>query len=231
MADKLTSTPRNTHDISGAGDRYEALVELLEHQASQSARDRALELEQLRRSRERRGPRPYWLLGVMAFLLAWVWLLPPAFLRTDPPPPQPLEQEEAALRFAIYVQAQRIAAYRAETREYPVRLEEAGPPLPDMQYTRLAAGLYQLTGETDRIRLTYRSDLPLEGFVRSGADVIERGARPARGESTNGLDPAGAAGGPEPREAGDAARPGDAADPGDTAAPVRPAPAPAGGGA
>lgn len=173
MTEDPASKPRNIHDISGSGDRYEALVQVLEHQKSQSERDRALELERLRRNRERRRARPYWLLGVLLALTAWLWLLPPSFLRIDPPPPQPLEQEEAALRFAMYVQAQRIAAHRLETGEYPARLEDAGPPLPGMQYTRLAAELYQLTAETDRLKLTYRSDLPLQDFVGSGADVVD----------------------------------------------------------
>ena len=187
MTDPSNPTPKNTHDVSGAGDRYEALVELLEHQASQSERDRALELDQLRRRREKRGGKPFLLVGVLLLLTGWLWIWPPAFLRMDPPPPQPLEQEEAAVRFAMYVQAQRIAAYRNETGSYPERLEEAGPPLPGMQYTRLAEGLYQLTAETDRLALTYRSDLPLDDFVGSGASVLppdlERATEPGSGSA------------------------------------------------
>lgn len=186
MIDDPASTSRNTHDISGTGDRYEALVEVLEHQASQSERDRALELERLRRNRERRSPRTYWVLGVLLLLTAWLWIFPPGFLRVDPPPPQPIEQEEAALRFAMYVQAQRITAHRLETGEYPARLEDAGPPLPAMRYARLAPDLYQLTAETERLRLTYRSDLPLDEFVGSGAGVLDGLDRPGRPEGPTG---------------------------------------------
>lgn len=171
-----TTAPPDTHDVSGAGDRYETLVELLEHQNRQAAadRDRELELEQLRLRQDR--PRtPLWLVGVLLLLTAWLWLFPPSFLRLDPPPPQPIEREESAVRFAIYLQAQRLKAYHQETGTYPERLEEAGPPLPRMRYIRLAPQLYQLTGATDRLVLTYRSDLPLDEFVGSGADILPEG--------------------------------------------------------
>ena len=172
MSEDRNEVTRDAHDISGAGDRYEALVEVLQHQTSQAANDRAREQEQLRRSQEQRDT-PWWLVGVLLLLTAWLWIFPPGILRVDQPPPQPVAQEEAALRFTIYVQAQRIKAFREETGRYPDRLEEVGPPLPGMQYARLAPSLYQLTAVTDRLTLTYRSDLPLEEFVGSGATVID----------------------------------------------------------
>lgn len=172
MSDDRTERPQHAHDISGAGDRYEALVEVLQHQESQAERDRERESEELRRRLERDGP-PWWPVAVLVVVAAWLWLLPPGFLRIDPPEPQPIEQEDASLRFVMYVQAQRIKAYREETGRYPARLEDAGPPLPSMRYTRLSDDLYQLTGETDRLTLTYVSDLPLEDFVGPGAYVID----------------------------------------------------------
>lgn len=174
VTDDHTSRRRDTHDISESGDRYEALVDVLEHQKSQAARDREYEERQRQRRRER-NTTPFWLVGILVLITAWLWLFPPSFLRMDPPPPQPIAEEEAALRFVMYVQAQRIRAYRMETGQYPDRLEDAGPPLPSMTYDRLSTDLYQLTGSTDRLTLTYMSDLPLDDFVRSGADAIEGG--------------------------------------------------------
>lgn len=169
-----TIDSRNTHDVSGSGDRYQTLVELLEHENRQAAadRERELKLEQLRLRRDR-GSTPYWVAGILLLVTAWLWLWPPALLRLNPPAPQPIEREESALRFAIYLQAQRLKSYRDETGEYPLRLEDAGPALPAMQYVRLAPQLYQLNAGTDRVMLTYRSDLPLSEFVGSGADVLE----------------------------------------------------------
>lgn len=162
----------NSHDITGSGDRYETLLEVLEHQKSQAARDRELEEAERQFSKEQQGG-PYWLVVVLLVITAWLWIFPPAFLRMDPPPPQPIEQEEAALRFTMYLQAQRIKAFRQETGRLPDSLEAAGPPLPGMRYTVLHTDLYQLTGATDRVTLTYRSDLPLQEFVGSGADVVD----------------------------------------------------------
>ena len=162
----------DAHDISGAGDRYEALLDVLEHQRTQKEQDEAREVAERRRRQDERR-RPYWLVGVLLLITAWLWLFPPSSLRVDPPEPQPIQQEEEALRFAMYVQAQRIRAFRADNGRLPDRLEEAGPPLPGMRYTVLADGLYQLTGETDRLTLTYQSDLPLEEFLGTGEDVVD----------------------------------------------------------
>ena len=159
------------HHISGSGDRYEALLEVLEHEKTQAARSRELEEAERRRQKQRRVP--YWPVAVLLVITVWLWLFPPGFLRLDPPPPQPIAQEEAALRFTMYVQAQRIKAFRQEQGRLPETLEEAGPPLPGMSYIVLQNDLYQLTGSTERLTLTYRSDLPLDDFLGSGADVID----------------------------------------------------------
>ena len=165
------------HNISGGGaDRYEALLEVLEHEKTQAAKARALEEAERQMSKKQGGP--YWPVGVLLIITAWLWLFPPAFLRLDPPEPQPVAQEEAALRFTMYIQAQRIKAFRQEHNRLPENLEEAGPPLPGMRYTVLHSELYQLTGATDRVTLTYRSDLPLQEFVGSGADVIDESELP-----------------------------------------------------
>ena len=170
-----TPSPDRSHDVSESGDRYEALVEVLEQQKLQQERGKAQE------SKERdskRGGQPFWLVFALLIIAGWLWLLPPEPLRMNPPDPQPVAQEEAALRFAMYLQAQRILAYQQEAGRLPLTLETAGPPLPGMEYTLLQDGLYQLTGSTDRLTLTYRSDLPLDTFVGTGADIVNAGQLP-----------------------------------------------------
>jgi hypothetical protein len=162
--------PRDPPNITGGGDRYEALLEVLQRRAHQEARDRALEAQERVRRSERATP--YWLIVVLALISAWLWLMPPSFLRVEASPPPPVAEEETTLRWVIYLQVQRIKAYEAEKERLPDRLEEAGQPLPGMRYVKLAPTLYQLTGATDRVVLTYRSDLPLVAFVGSGADVV-----------------------------------------------------------
>ena len=158
-----TPSSGDSHDVTDSGDRYEALLEVLETQKAQAARDRAR--ESARGTGRRSGP--VLLVGVLLAIAAWLWLFPPAALRVEPPPPQPIAEAETVLRHVMYLQARRIEAFRNETGRYPDALEEVGPPLPGMQYTRLQEGLYQLTGSTDRLTLTYRSDLPLDDFGSS----------------------------------------------------------------
>lgn len=165
------TSDRNAPNLTGGADRYETLLEVLEQQSAQARADREREARERERRRRRRVPS--WLLVALLVGTAWVWLFPPSFLRVEAPTPQPVAEEEAALRFAIYVQAQRIELYRREAGRLPETLEEAGPPLEGMSYLRLSRDLYQLTGSTARVTLTYRSDLPLDAFVGSGADVVD----------------------------------------------------------
>ena len=164
-----TDTPSSgdSHDVSDRGERYEALLEVLEHQKAQQERDRAREAAL--RAPHRRGTT--WLTGALLAVAVWLWLFPPAPLRIEPPPPQPVAEEEASLRFIMSVQARRLEAFRQVNGRYPSSLEEPGPPLPRMRYARLHDDLYQLTGTGDRLTLTYRSDLPLDDFAARAPDA------------------------------------------------------------
>lgn len=164
----MTTAPPSSgdsHDVSDSGDRYEALLEVLEHQKAQRERDRAREAA-LRAPHRRRGTG--WLVAVLAAVAVWLWLFPPAPLRIASPPAQPAAEEEAALRFIMSLQARRLEAFRRVNGRYPSALEEAGPPLPGVGYARLHDDLYQITGTTERLTLTYRSDLPLDDFTGGG---------------------------------------------------------------
>jgi hypothetical protein len=171
------STPGTSEpvDITSTGDRYETLLQIMEQQSARAARDRADEERELKRQRRRPSRVPPWATILLAIATLWIWLFPPAALRVDPPPPPPIEEETAALRFTMYLQVQRIRAFQEANDRLPVRLEEAGPPLPAVEYHRLSDDLYQLNGATDRVLLTYRSDLPLDEFVGAGADVVDVG--------------------------------------------------------
>ncbi|MFW5947177.1 MAG: hypothetical protein ACOCUW_01685 [Gemmatimonadota bacterium] len=158
-----------SHDITGGGDRYEALLEVLEREKTRAQEEREWEA----RTRRQQGRRPYWPLAVLLAVAAWLWLFPPAFLRIEPPPPPSIEQEEQALRLTMYLQVRRIRAFAEETGRLPETLDQAGPPLPGMEYALLQPGLYQLTGVTDRLTLTYRSDLPLRDFAGDAVDLLD----------------------------------------------------------
>lgn len=172
------SVRREPSNITGGGDRYAALAEILEQAEANASRAREVEEREAAQRARRESVVPVWLVVVLALAAAWLWLTPPTVLRADPVPPQPLEREEAALRLAMYVQVQRIRAFERERERLPETLAEAGPPLPAMEYHRLTDGLFQLNGTTDRIRLTYRSDLPLDELITAGAGIMGRGGSP-----------------------------------------------------
>jgi hypothetical protein len=168
---------RKQHEIAGGGDRYEALLEVLQQQKEQAEEDREREAAD-RHRRSERGTRGYLRVIVLVVVAAWLWIFPPPILRIEPPAPPPRAEEEASLRFAMYVQAQRIEAFRREEGHLPDHLDAAGPPLPNMRYVRLGEEIYQLNGSTERVTLTYRSDLPLRDFVGAGADVLDESRIP-----------------------------------------------------
>ena len=162
---------RRAAPVHGGGDRYEALLEVLEQQAERVDRDErprgkgALSAQSV-------------VLLVLLLLTVWVWVMPPAWLVPPPPAPAPAHEEEAALRFGMYLQAQRIRAYEMAHGTLPESLAEAGPPIPGMLYTIVGPGVYELTGSTERVQLTYRSTEPLREWVGSGADLMDSSALP-----------------------------------------------------
>ena len=162
--------PRRAAPVQGGPERYEALLAVLEQQAQRAAHDQPV------RSR----PRPWGsvLLVVLVGVTVWLWVLPPAWLIAPAPEPPPIEEEAAALRFTMYLQAQRIKAFQLRTGRLPEALAEAGQEMPGMGYRVLEDEVYELTGATDRVRLTYRSSEPLGEWVGPGADVVNEAAIP-----------------------------------------------------
>lgn len=163
---------RRAYTVPGGTDRYESLLEVLEAQAERADAD-------ARRSRRGKGrARGRLKLGLLATLVAvtvWLWVLPPAWLVPPPPAPPTAAEEEASLRFGIYLQAQRIRVYQLEHGTLPATLEAAGPPVPGMSYAVVAPGVYELTGETERVRVTYRSTEPLREWVGPDVELLGGG--------------------------------------------------------
>lgn len=162
---------RRAAPVHGGGDRYEALLEVLEQQADRAQRE----------EKTQRGsglPAGSIVLLVLVLLTAWVWIIPPAWLVSPPPAPVPVQEEEAALRFGMYLQAQRIRAFELAHGALPESLAEAGPSLPGMRYVIVEDGIYELSGSTDRVRLTYRSSDPLREWVGSGSELMAPAALP-----------------------------------------------------
>lgn len=162
---------RRASEVRGSADRYETLLEVLEAQAARSESE-----DRTSRPSGAGGGAPRLKLAALLVLIAvtvWLWVLPPPWLIAPAPAGPSAAEQEAGLRFGVYLQAQRIRVYELEHGVLPRTLDAAGPTIPGLTYELVGEGVYELTGETDRVRVTYRSDEPLREWVDSGADVLD----------------------------------------------------------
>ncbi len=72
----------------------------------------------------------------------------------------------------MFLQAQRIEAFRSANGHLPRSLEEAGPPLPGVEYTPLAGQTYYLRGEGGQAYLGYFSSQPIDIFLGDSEDLL-----------------------------------------------------------
>jgi hypothetical protein len=164
-------------EMSQEHERARALAAVLRDQEERALAAREAEARRLRRDRIRRGA-----LLATWIAVAYVWIGSPSWL-DEPPPPQPsIVEEVRALRVDLFLQSQKIEAYRAEHGRLPWVLPEAGPPFPGVVYRRKDSRSYELEGTTDRVRLRYESESPPRDFVGSASAMLE--SRDATGSRT-----------------------------------------------
>ena len=145
-------------------ERAEALAAVMRREA-----EKAIAQRQARPKRFTMGPG---FLFVVAGLNAYVWFGAPAWLHPAPPPPIPMEQLDSSLRLTMYVQSQRIEAFRIENGRLPTTLEEAGSPLAGMEYTILSDTIYEIQGVGDDIQLTLQSTDSMALFMGDAEDML-----------------------------------------------------------
>jgi len=114
----------------------------------------------------------YLALAVSLSLAFWIWFFPPVWAQRDPVSVPSVAEEETSLRLVMFLQAQRIESFRSENGHLPQSLEEAGPPLPGVEYTRLAGQTYYLRGEGGRAYLGYFSSQPIDTFLGDSEDLL-----------------------------------------------------------
>ena len=131
-------------------------------------RDQALRdvLRDVAYKRPRASLRAHVAATVLAMIALVTWLLPVPGLRPDIPFPIPPADEHAGLRFATYVQAQQVEAFRQTRGRLPDVLQETGEPLPGMSYERLDARTYRLGGATERSSVNWVSSDSLTALLR-----------------------------------------------------------------
>ncbi len=106
------------------------------------------------------------ILGVMLGLLtSYLWIGNPSWLPSFDEPAPPQEYQEASMRFAMYLQYQRIEQFRLAHDRLPVSLDEAGSAIEGIDYRRVDAGRYCLTTTHMGTALALQSTDSMEVFL------------------------------------------------------------------
>lgn len=154
--------------VSGEVERARILAAVLRDQAERAESAREVVERRTRRSRLRRGA-----LAVVWVAMAWVWLGGHPSLRVQPPPRATVVEEASALRLQMYLQAQRVEAFRQRTGRLPFVLAETGPPPPGLTYERLGGQGYRLEGMAGRVGVRYDSQRPARELLGTGAGLLD----------------------------------------------------------
>jgi hypothetical protein len=130
--------------------------------------------QQTATSRRRLLGSPY-TVTLAVVLFVYVFFFPPGWL-TDPEPARPIppQQVDQALRFTLYVQAQKVEWYRSETGRLPDSLDEAGRIREKIDYTRRGEDAFDLAAEDRGQVLVYSSEVPAREFLGDAADFLDR---------------------------------------------------------
>lgn len=153
--------------VSEEHERARALAAVLRDQAERADHAAEAEVRRARRARVRRGVLTAVWIGV-----AYVWLGNPPGLRVEPPPEASVSEEARSLRVNVFLQTQRIEAYRRDEGRLPYVLQEAGPPFPGMTYRRRDSRFYEIEAGSERVSLYYASERSPLDFVGEAADVL-----------------------------------------------------------
>ena len=168
----MSATPSETGPGGRPPDDYdEALGDAIQHD---SAREKALGERQ--EGRGLSAGAQWTIVGVLAVLAAWLWLLPPAALQPPPPARFTPELEETSVRMDMFVQASRILNYQEENGRLPATAEEAGDPVEGVTYELLDGGRFRLLGGSAGFAHTWDSDDPPDSLLGSAPDIVREGA-------------------------------------------------------
>jgi hypothetical protein len=123
---------------------------------------------------KRTRPFAWALLAVAGLAVLGVILLQPEWIGLGNQLHEPPAMQDASLRFALVMEAQRVARYERTHHALPNRLEDAGPVMPGVTYRRAGAAGYELTGANGEVTLTYRSSDAPSTFLGHSLNVLSR---------------------------------------------------------
>lgn len=103
------------------------------------------------------------------------WFVPLPFLDAPPAPEFSAESQQAALRFAVALQRDRVLDHRVDARRLPEFIREVGDTLPGVSYERLSGGRFRLDGAADSVAVSYTFPDSLTDFLGDALIQIAQG--------------------------------------------------------
>lgn len=149
-------------------ERYEALREVLEHEAEMREVERKLNEKQKQLSPVKKVLLAILIPTFFASAAAGTTLLGP-----KPLPAPTAAQAEANLRAAMFLQAQRVEAYIRKEGRLPDNLLAAGSATPGIQYERIDSTTYELIGTNGPATVRYRRGDSMDQLLGSGTEVLQ----------------------------------------------------------
>ncbi|HXE57480.1 MAG TPA: hypothetical protein VNK43_05725 [Gemmatimonadales bacterium] len=117
-----------------------------------------------------------WLRPVLAVLLltaaGYLWLADPPWLTSATVAAEPPEVRRAGLRLGLFLESQRVEAFRRARGRLPHSAAELGGARPGIEYRRLDEHTYELTATGDGTRETYHSSIPAERMLGHSLEVL-----------------------------------------------------------
>jgi len=161
--------PFHAKEGSSGQETADAVAAVLKHAAERDA---------AAHERKRQKNQPKWMLPLginLAVFAIYLLIAPPAWVTIHPIEGPPPAEQELSLRTAMFLQAQRIEAYRLRHGSLPDSLADAGSPMPGVTYDRIGLDSYQLFGTNGSATLEYDSSQSLAAFVGTAADRLAGG--------------------------------------------------------
>jgi hypothetical protein len=161
--------PYHAKDEGRGQDAAEALAAVMKH---------AAEREEAIRKKPARKRQPRWMLplGIQLSVLAlYLLVAPPRWATINPIEPRDPALQVEDLRLAMYMQIQRVEAYRVQHGRLPDVLAEAGSAVPGVEYRRQGANRYQLLATAGEEAVVYDSTEPADEFVGSAVNKLNGG--------------------------------------------------------